>query len=144
MTHATTALDDDDAAFLARFEGAGFGAHEFPHRAHLRTAWLYVRRDGPEAAAEAVVAGIRRVAAAHGHPERYHDTITRAWVRVVALAAVRTGASTFDGLLAAHPELLDKRLLLRHYSAGVLGSPAARAGWVPPDLHPIPGPAAAA
>jgi hypothetical protein len=127
-----------DEEFLATFERGGFSAVEFPHRAHLRMAYLYIRQLGPASAADRLTTGIRRLAAAHGHVDRYHETLTRAWVDVVALAMARTRAETFEELLARHPELLDKHLLLAHYSREVLFSAQARAQWVAPDLVPIP------
>lgn len=129
-------LPDDE--FLATFERGGFSAAEFRHRAHLRMAYLYVHRHGAGAAADRAAAGIRRLAAAHGHTALYHDTLTRTWVQVVALAMSRTRASSFDELTAAHPTLLDKNLLLGHWSHALLFSPGARARWVDPDLLPIP------
>lgn len=131
-------LDLDDDEFLARFEAGAFSAAEFRHRAHLRMAYLYGRRHGVDAAVERATAGIRHLAAAHGHTALYHDTLTRAWVQVVALCMARTGAAGFDELIAAHPALLDKHLLLGHYSRGVLFGADARAHWVEPDLLPIP------
>jgi hypothetical protein len=41
--------------------------------------------------------------------------------------------------LAAHPGLLDSRMLGRHYRQETLSSPLAKASWVPPDLEPLPG-----
>ena len=46
--------------------------------------------------------------------------------------------TSFPAFLAAHPALLDKRLLARHYSAALLSAAAARTGWVDPDLTPFP------
>jgi hypothetical protein len=40
--------------------------------------------------------------------------------------------------MAANPVLLDSRIMLTHYSAELLFSPAARAAYVPPDLSGIP------
>lgn len=129
-------LSDD--VFLATFERAGFAAADFGHRAHLRMAYLYVTRLGAAAAEVRAAEGIRHLAAAHGHTALYHETLTLAWVRVVALAVARSGASSFAGLLAAHPQLLDNHLLDAHWSREVLFSSRARAEWVPPDLAPIP------
>jgi len=131
-------LQLSDEEFLATFERGAFSAAEFRHRAHLRMAHLYLRRHDVDTAAERAADGIRHLAAAHGHTTLYHDTLTRAWVRAVALAMSRTRAETFDELIAAHPALLDKHLLLAHYSHEVLFSAAARARWVAPDLLPIP------
>jgi hypothetical protein len=44
----------------------------------------------------------------------------------------------FEALLCLHPALLDKALPRRHYSAERLDSGTARAGWVEPDLAPLP------
>jgi hypothetical protein len=47
-------------------------------------------------------------------------------------------SETFDELLRRNPGLLDKRLLTRFYSSRLLASPAARTGWVEPDLKSFP------
>ena len=129
----------DDNAFLATFERGGFGGDEFPHEAHVRMAWLYVTRLGPEDAINQAARGIRALARANGTPTLYHDTLTRAWVYVVAAAVAAAPSATFERLLAHNPQLLDRRLLLQYYSPGVLSSAQARAGWIAPDLAPIPG-----
>jgi hypothetical protein len=134
---ASLALDDD--AFIATFERGGFGADDFPHEAHVRMAWLYVTRLGPEAAIDRAARGIRALAKANGTPTLYHDTVTRAWVYVVAAAVAAAPSATFEGFLARNPQLLDRRLLLEYYSPDVLSSAQARAGWIAPDLAPIPG-----
>ncbi|GAA3205677.1 hypothetical protein GCM10010532_027400 [Dactylosporangium siamense] len=71
-------------------------------------------------------------------PQRYHVTISRAWVELVA-CHTEAGEDDFDAFLARCPDLLDKRLLTRFYRSTTLASVAARNGWVEPDLHPIPG-----
>jgi hypothetical protein len=134
---ASLALEDD--AFLATFERGGFGGDDFPHAAHLRMAWLYVTRLGAEKAIDRAAGGIRNLAKANGQPTLYHDTLTRAWVYLVAEALERTPSADFEGFLARNPQLLDKRLLLEYYSPDVLSSSQARATWIAPDLAPILG-----
>jgi hypothetical protein len=133
--HSLTLSDD---AFLAALDRCELGAHEFPHRAHLRLAFLCVQRHGAAAAEEHAGNAIRRLATSHGHAAKYNDTLSRAWVRVVAHAMARHSGAGFDALLAAHPQLLDKHILLAHYSRSTLFGPAARSGWVEPDLQPLP------
>ncbi|HEX5757803.1 MAG TPA: hypothetical protein VF121_01270 [Thermoanaerobaculia bacterium] len=99
---------DDDARFVARFEAAALGHHEFGHREHLRVAWLYLQRHALEEALGAVRRGLRRISAAHGDPERYDEALTRAWVELVAEAMAGNGGGDFSTLLAAHPELLER------------------------------------
>jgi hypothetical protein len=50
-----------------------------------------------------------------------------------------SASGSFSSFIDENPRLLDKHLLLEHYTADTLMSPRARAGWVTPDLRPIPG-----
>jgi hypothetical protein len=104
----------------------------------LRVAFAYARRGGVEHAIHRARHGLRHIAAAHGEPERYHETLTTAWARVVAHHALATGAGGFEDFLATHPQLLRRDLLLGHYSRERLFSPAARARFVEPDLLALP------
>jgi hypothetical protein len=124
-----------DDAFLHRFETGRL--HSFDHRDHLRVAFAYARRGGVEHAVDRARHGLRHIAAAHGEPERYHETLTTAWVRVVAHHA-RGHERGFDDFLAAHPQLLRRDLLLEHYSRERLFSAAARSRFVAPDLLALP------
>jgi hypothetical protein len=133
------ALVMPDSEFLAVFERGGFPGNGFPHRAHLRMAWLYVTDLGPDMAIEKAAAGIRNLARQNGVPTLYHDTITRAWVYAVAAAIGHSSSTTFAGFIEEHPRLLDKHLLLEHYTKDVLTSSEARTAWVAPDISAIPG-----
>jgi hypothetical protein len=134
-----SSLDLPDGDFIARFEQGGFKGSEFPHRAHLRMAWLYIRDLGAGPAIGKAAGGIRNLAEANEQTNLYHDTLTRAWVYLVAAALSQSPSSTFAEFIERHPELLDKQSLMRFYSQEVLSSPEARAHWVAPDLNPIPG-----
>lgn len=105
------------------------GASRFGHREHVRLSWLAVTRHGPAAAIELIGAGLGAVA-----PGRYHVTMTRAWVEIVARHV--GDDPDFDAFVARCPDLLDKHLLDRHYRPATLAAPAARTGWVPPDRRP--------
>jgi len=133
------ALAMPDGEFLATFERGEFAGDAFPHRAHLRMAWLYVMELGPDLAIRRAADGVRNLALRNGVAGLYHDTLTRAWVYAVAAATARSRPATFAELLVRHPQLLDKQLLLRHYTPDLLASSRARAMWVAPDLLPIPG-----
>jgi flavin reductase (DIM6/NTAB) family NADH-FMN oxidoreductase RutF len=135
-----SSLDLSDEDFIARFESAGFGRSDFPHAAHLRMAWIYVRHLGVEQAAHRAAAGIRAMADAHGQSNRYHDTLTRAWVYVVGAAVTRSiDTGDFNEFILRQTELLDKSCLLRYFSPERLSSQRARTSWLAPDLQPIPG-----
>jgi hypothetical protein len=126
-----------DLELLERFERGDLG--ELPHADHVRLAWMYVRREGPDGAREAMEAGLRRFAAANNVPEKYHHTITCAWIRLVAEAARRIPTSpTFVAFAAAHPQLFDRGALAAWYSPELLASERARREWVAPDRQPLP------
>jgi hypothetical protein len=125
-----------DDAFLSRFEAADLDS--FTHRDHLRVAFAYARRGGIDHAIDRARHGLRHIASAHGEPERYHETLTTAWARVIAHHALADADTGFDAFLDAHPRLLRRDLLLGHYSRERLFSPTARARFVEPDLLPLP------
>ena len=112
-------------------------ADRFGHREHLHLAWLAVRRHGPSAATDLVGAGIQRTARYAGAPQKYHATMTGAWVRLVA-HHVAAGPDSFGEFLERYPRLLDKRLLTGHYTSARLASAKARQSWLDPDVAPLP------
>jgi hypothetical protein len=106
----------------------------FGHRDHLELAYTAVRRFGMPGAVDIVSAHLRRLTEYAGKPQKYHHTVSQAWVELVAHHV--DDAPTFDGVLERNPALLDKRLLMRHYRSTTLASPQARQAWCPPDLKP--------
>jgi hypothetical protein len=114
-------------------------ADRFGHRQHVHLTWLAVRRYGVAGAVRVVSDGIRRTARYAGAPQKYHETVSRAWVELVGYHVATGDTPTFDAFVARYPDLLDKRLLSRHYRSTTLASPEARTGWVEPDLAPLPG-----
>jgi len=81
---------------------------------------------------------IRHVARLHGAEDRYHETITRAWLYFVAVHIQRWGADSFDVFIERNPDLLDRRLIEHFYSRELIFSQPARAGWMAPDIRPLP------
>jgi hypothetical protein len=110
----------------------------FGHREHLELAWAYLANNSIEGARRRMASAIRHVSDIHGAPDRYHDTITRSWVILVATHRSRDTVATFDQFIARFPALLDRHLLDHHYSAELIRSAAARAHWTIPDLRPLP------
>lgn len=111
---------------------------QFHHRDHLELTWLAIAEYGPEHAGEVVAGLLRRVAAAHGRPERYHETLTRFWVRVVVHVRERPpDLLTVDAAIRAFPHLLEQELPFRHWSRPAMAGDEARLCWLEPDLAPL-------
>jgi hypothetical protein len=125
-----------DEQFARAFERGEIAPADFAHRAHVRVAWVYVR-EGPslEAATDRMRAAIQRFAAAANATQKYHETMTVLWMRLLGDAAARvTLPCELDVLLAAVPEFADKDLPMRFYTRERLFSDEARTRWIPPDL----------
>ena len=114
------------------------GACRFGHREHVQLTWLAVRRLGVPAAIDVVSDGIQRTARYAGAPQKYHTTVSRAWVELVGHHVAEHDAADFDSFAAHNRALLDKRLLTRFYRTATLASQRARTGWVEPDLAAFP------
>jgi hypothetical protein len=113
-------------------------ADRFGHREHVHLTWLAVRRYGTRPAIALVSDGIRRTAVYAGAPQKYHATVSRAWVELVGFHLADGADDDFAAFLDRYPALLDKRLLARHYRSSTLATVEARSGWVEPDLRPLP------
>jgi hypothetical protein len=123
-------LTDDE--LVAGFESATLEA--FPHAEHVRLTIIYLTRVGREATERKLFEGLQRFAAAKGVPQKFHVTMTVAWIALIEAAlAAHPHARDPAALVAACPELLDRNALLRFYAAERLQSGAARERWVPPD-----------
>jgi len=128
--------DPELAAILATISGP---AGEFRHRQHINLAFLAVRRYGMPEATGKVCTWIRQIAGYERAPQKYHHTVSRAWVELVAHhVADDPECPDFDVFAGRNPALLDKRLLGRHYRSSTLAAKPARGGWVEPDLQPFP------
>src|SRR5215471_12481860 len=140
---ATPDLPLDELA--ARFQTLAIPRQEWTHAAHLRVGAWHVHHHGAEGALVRLRAGIRALNVSHGtantETSGYHETITVAYVRLLDgfLRTFDAGVPLEDRVrqLVSGP-LADRALLLRYWSKERLLSPAARLGWVPPDLAPLP------
>lgn len=127
-----------DEAFARAFEDGTVTPAEFGHLAHVRVAWVYLHEAGSlDEALARMRSAIRRFAAVAGAPQKYHETITVLWMRLLDDVRAQGAAGQLDGVLRAYPSLADKDLPLQYYSRDRLFGDEARAGWVEPDRCPL-------
>ena len=126
----------DDAALAAAFEALAIRPQDVRHREHVRLAFALLAREGDLAtAAVAYRASLRRFAAAAGAAGKYHETITWAYLAIIAERMQERAYGSSHDLLAEHPDLLDHQrgALARHYDVGeLLASSRARGVFVLP------------
>jgi hypothetical protein len=136
--------DADLQRLIDRFEASTIAASEWTHRAHLAAAAWYVHKFGTAAAVDKMRTGLLNLNAQHGTPNTdtrgYHETITRAYVTLIADVLGDAGAaSPRDAAQAVlNSPVAVRDVLRRYYSDARLMSVEARRGWVEPDLHPLP------
>lgn len=125
-----------DEAFARAFEAGSITPTQFDHIAHVRVAWVYVQETASlDEALSRMRDGIRRFAAAAGVAQKYHETITVLWMRLLAEVRAAGASGELSDVLRAHPALADKDRPFQYYSRELLLSDAARAAWVDPDLR---------
>ncbi len=118
-------MNDED--FLRALESCELPEQEFGHAAHVRAAYLYLQQGDFAAALGRVRRSIRTYAAHLGKPDRYHETITVAYVALIQQHMLERGNSGgWTDFARDNPELLKKGLLQEFYPAEQLISDAAR------------------
>ena len=127
-----------DAVFEHLMAEVTANAERFGHREHVHLTWLAVRHCGVPAAIDIVSEGIQRTTRYAGAPQKYHATVSRAWVELVGYHVAEHEDAAFTAFADRNPALLDKRLLTRFYRSTTLADPKAKQGWVEPDLVPFP------
>jgi hypothetical protein len=125
----------NDLDLVTAFERGTLTA--FPHREHVRVAWILLERDGYDRAVAAMTGGIRGMAMAAGLLSKYHETRTIAWMRLINDARTEPFETSSD-FVDHRPALLRPDRLDDHCSAGRLASDEARTSFVEPDLTPLP------
>jgi hypothetical protein len=130
-------ITDGDISWCCALERCELAPGDFGHREHVRAAWTVLQvHDDFAVAAARLVSALRRFAAHCGRPERYHATLTFAWLALVAerLAQAGAGALDFAGFAARFPELFDSApgVLARYYDPAVLAGDVARRTFVLP------------
>ena len=121
---------------LEAFVDTTLPSDHFHHRQHVEVAWLFVRKYGMPAALGEFTTAIKRFADAKGATGLYHETITWAFLLLIAERQAKCGAGDFDEFAAANPDLLvwKPSILERYYSSATLKSELARTVFVFPDL----------
>jgi N-formylglutamate deformylase len=116
------------------FEKTTIDPNAFHHREHLYVAWCYLRALPLEDALARYVRHLRALVAALGVPDKYHATMTWAYVVLLHEAMDKSPGATFDDLLVKNPALLEPRAgaLRAFYAPAELDSQEARRRFVLP------------
>jgi hypothetical protein len=126
-----------DHEFLEALESCTLPESQFGHAAHVHAAYLYLRQADFVGALDRMRRAIRNYATHHGKPDRYHETITVAYVALIQQHICERGPSDgWESFMRDNSELLDPDLLARFYSREQIESAIARKIFVLPRSTP--------
>lgn len=123
------------AELFDRFVDTSLPADQFHHRQHVNVAWLFVQKYGMPAALSEFTAAIKRFADAKGATGLYHETITWAFLLLIAERQARDPGGSWESFEAANADLLvwKPSILERYYTKDLLASDLARRTFLMPD-----------
>jgi hypothetical protein len=129
----------NDEQFVQALENCTLAPESFSHREHVRAAFFYLERLPFGAAIDRMRATLRGYTAFLGCADKYHETLTVAFMCLVNAHRQRAGYSDWPGFARLNPELFDSRLLRQYYDPATLASPLARTTFVLERLkHTVP------
>jgi hypothetical protein len=128
---ATTVTDD--RSLLDAFLRDEIDSRDFHHADHVRVGFeLLCRCNFPDALV-AYSAALKGLATRAGNPGAYHETITVAFLSLIAEHRVAGQYADFQSFVRDNPELMDKSILERWYAPQKLFSDIARQTFVMPE-----------
>ena len=121
---------------IERFENLTLQPELFHHREHVRLAWIYLNQYPALTALAKFGEGLKRFAASVGKPDRYHETITWAYLLLIHERMARYATSdSWEAFAEANGDLLnwESNILKRYYREETLQSELAKRVFLFPD-----------
>ena len=125
-----------DCPDLGRFVRGEIDATSFPHREHVRMAFEMLRRHDFAESVWLFSRALRAMTAKAGKPQAFHQTITVAFLSLVAERIERGGPAEFAAFERTNPDLLTRGALNPWYRPEQLASELARRTFVLPERAP--------
>ena len=132
-----------DEELLKQFEDCTLPRDKWAHKTHVRVGYLYLVQHPFAVAVDKMRVGVQRYNAATGVIDGphtgYHETITQAWMRLIAVTMREQGrGKDSEDFCRQQPHLLQRTALRLFYSRERIMSPAAKHTFVEADLTPLP------
>lgn len=124
------------ASLVRDLEDCTLPRKAWTHAAHLSVAVWHLLHYPRDEATKRIRAGIQRYNASLGNTAGYHETVTLAWIAILAHFLQESPAESAAGELAAEAvkRFGAARYLSKYFSNQLLFSDLARKEWVEPDL----------
>ena len=128
-----------DTEFLRQFESTILDPVLFNHEAHLRLAWLNIKRFGIETALIATCDQLLAYVTKLGAKDKFNTTLTIAAIKAVYHFMLKSKTDNFKDFIEEFPRLRDnfKDLMAAHYGFDIYQSEEAKKMYLAPDLLPF-------
>jgi hypothetical protein len=123
-------------AELERFLRGEIDLAAFPHREHVRMGFEMLKEHSFPEVAWRYSSALRTMTQRAGKPHLFHQTITIAFLSLIAERMASGDAVDFSSFAQAHPDLLAASALRRWYRPERLASELARRTFLLPE--PLP------
>jgi len=138
--NTTHRIDHADQLLVDAIENHVMQLSEFTHQNHVKLAYCYLVQFGLSASSKIITRSLKSFLKAKGvDANKFHVTLTEAWLKAVwYFMQLSPACQSSESFLENSPMLLNKDLLLSHYSHELLFSECARKHYVEPDLSAFP------
>jgi hypothetical protein len=123
----------DSCLDLERFVRGEFDAAAFPHQEHVRMGFEMLRQHDFAETVFHFSSTLRAMAIRVGKPQAFHQTVTIAFLSLIAERIDSGDYADFDSFARANADLLDKSALSRWYPAERLATDVARRTFLLPE-----------
>ncbi len=132
-------FDLTDEAFRQAFQAGSLPPALFTHEAHLRLAWIHLKKTEPTTAIKTIRSQIIAFVEQLGAQDKYHETLTVAAVHIVHHFMSKAQSTAFQAFIQEFPSLKSdfRGLIQSHYSQDIIWSEEAKSTYLPPDLVPF-------
>ncbi len=129
----------DDETFEAQFADCSLKPSLFSHSAHLRLAWIHIKKYGLDATIDHMCDQIARYAGSLGAHDKFNKTVTVAATKAVHHFMQRSDSDNFQGFIQEFPRLQDdfKGLMDAHYDIDIFALEEAKRMFLEPDRLPF-------
>lgn len=132
--------EEEIRAVVQGFESCATAKEDFKHAGHLTVAVWYLLHSTPDEALKKMRSALHRFLEHHGvGREKYHETLTVFWIKLVedAIGQTSQNVSPLEKTNMTIERLSDPRTILEYYSEVLLRSSKAARAWIPPDVRPL-------
>ena len=128
-----------DSDFENNFINCELNPSDFTHEAHLRLAWISIKKYGIKQAEKNIQSGLQNFVELVGAKDKYNVTLTLAAIKAVYHFMLKSKSDNFKNFITEFPRLKNnfKDLMSCHYGFDIYNSDKAKTEFLEPDLVPF-------